>query len=259
MEKRCVVSENNVIGFFPGLGSRAVYQNIGEDLLKSGNKVIEQIYSEAAMAMGYGDHPEKMLINPVTLPEGKMERQGFIGASFLTHNLALAAQLSVRAQQQGQSLHFIAYSGESFGIINSAVASGALSVGDGIKIANFFTPYILLSSESSDEPFSQSVIDYFPPALKEQTLISEPYYVIALRGRNKLLTEAVTAAPDVHPSSLRHALKIARRLPSHAGRVTLQICALRLNSSQRAKRSSLERRKTCRFSSSARRVSIRPL
>ncbi|UGB02488.1 hypothetical protein LRS40_23110 [Leclercia sp. G3L] len=146
--------------------------------------------------MEYGDQPEKMVITPATLPEGKMERQGFIGASFLTHNLALAAQFYAEAQQQHQQLHFVAYGGESFGMINAAVASGALSVGDGVKIANFFTPYILLASESHDDPFSQAVIDYYPPALKEQALVSEFYYVIALRGREKELAEALTALKD---------------------------------------------------------------
>jgi len=191
--KKSVSSKNNIVGFFPGLGSRDVYKNIGDGLLRSGNKIVENIYREAAMAMGYGDHPEKMLITQTSLPEGKMERQGFIGASFLTHNLALAAQLSAQAQQRNQCLHFVAYSGESFGMINSAVASGALSVGDGVRIANFFTPYILLASDCSDDPFSQSVRAYYPASLKEEALISEPYYVIALRGRNNLLTEAYTA------------------------------------------------------------------
>ena len=68
VEKEHVANRNNIIGFFPGLGSRAVYQNIGDSLLQTGNKVIEQIYNEVAIAMGYGDHPEKMLITPATLP-----------------------------------------------------------------------------------------------------------------------------------------------------------------------------------------------
>ncbi|MDK9606690.1 hypothetical protein [Lelliottia wanjuensis] len=190
-ENRC-----NIIGFFPGLGSRAVYQDIGDSLLRSGNKEVEQIYRDAATALGYGDQPEKMLIAPQTLPENKMVRQGFIGASFLIHNLALAAKLREHVQRQSLDLNVVAYSGESFGMINSAVASGALSVGDGVKIANFFTPYILLASERHNDPFSQSILTYYPAALKEQPLISELYYVVALRGRKKQLSEACAALQD---------------------------------------------------------------
>ncbi|MCU6670774.1 hypothetical protein M8013_18770 [Enterobacteriaceae bacterium H4N4] len=193
MNEKYVTNGNNIVGFFPDLGSRAGYQDIGDSLLQTGNKVIEKIYRDAAVAMGYGDQPRKMLITPETLPEGKMERQGFIGASFLTHNLALAARFYAEAQQQNQHIQFIAYGGESFGMINAAVASGALSIGDGVKNANFFTPYILLASESYDDPFSQAIIDYYPSTFKEQALVSELYYVIALRGREKELNEALTS------------------------------------------------------------------
>lgn len=196
INEKSIGKRSNIIVFFPGLGSRALYQNIGDSLLRSGNKDVELIYREAATAMGYGDQPEKMLITPQTLPEDKMAQQGFIGASFLIHNLVLAAQLREHAQQQGLDLNVVAYSGESFGMINSAVASGSLSVSDGVKIANFFTPYIFLASEKHDDPFSRSILSYYPAALKEQQLISEFYYVIALRGRNKQLSEAYTALQD---------------------------------------------------------------
>ncbi|YCI30211.1 hypothetical protein M1E08_04915 [Erwinia sp. PK3-005] len=185
-----------VVGFFPGLGSRIHYQNIGEHFLNSGNKEIESIYTEAALAMGYGTQPEKMLITSENLPEGKMERQGFISASFLTHNLVLAARLREESYNKNSPFKFVAYSGESFGIINSAVASGALSVGEGVKIANFFTPYILLASEKHNDPLSHSIMDYYPEALKEQNLISELYYVVALRGRSKQLSEAYAALQE---------------------------------------------------------------
>ncbi|MGI6901837.1 MULTISPECIES: ACP S-malonyltransferase [Leclercia] len=211
MNEKYVANRNNIVGFFPGLGSRAVYQNIGGELLHSGNKRIEQIYRDAAIAMGYGDQPEKMLITPATLPEGKMERQGFIGASFLTHNLALAALCHAQAEQQNLSLHVVAYGGESFGMINAAVASGALSIGDGVKIANFFTPYILLASESHDDPFSQAVFDYYPPELKAQPLVTEFYYVIALRGREKTLADASAALKDEFLSSEIEVHKIYSR------------------------------------------------
>lgn len=194
--KESVAGRNNIVGFFPGLGSRVMYKDIGDCLLRSGNKEVEQIYCEAAAAMGYGNQPEKMLITQATLPSGKMEQQGFIGASFLIHNLALAALLRAEAHRQNQDLHFLAYSGESFGIINSAVASGALSVSDGVKIANFFTPYILLASDKQDDAFSQSIAAWYPAALQAQNLIPEPYYVVALRGKEKQLAEAYAALQE---------------------------------------------------------------
>nr|WP_168455039.1 hypothetical protein [Acinetobacter larvae]APD77616.1 hypothetical protein BFG52_16555 [Acinetobacter larvae] len=178
-------NNSKIIMFFPGLGSRTEYQNIGDSLLRCGNTEIEKIYREAAIAMGYGDQPEKMLINLENFPTVKMEKQGFIGASFITYNLALAAQLKEEAKQKKHSFYTVAYSGESFGIINAAISSGALSIGDGVKIANFFTPYILLSSDKQEDLFSQSIAAYYPLELKEQDLISETYYVIALREEIK--------------------------------------------------------------------------
>ena len=196
MERCFIASESDLIGFFPGLGSRVAYQNIGGNLLNSGNEEIRLIYKEVAIAMGYGDCPEKMLIIPETLPIDKMELQGFISASFFTHNLVLMAQFKELAKQQNVNLNIIAYSGESFGIINSAVASGALSIGDGAKIANFFTPYILLASDKQNDPFSHRILNYYPEDLKAQIIVPEHYYVLALRGRHKQLVEVCSALQD---------------------------------------------------------------
>ncbi|ECS8719542.1 hypothetical protein DIJ97_19880 [Salmonella enterica] len=194
--KDCETGRNNLIGFFPGLGSRAAYQNISDNLLFPECKEVERIYREAAIAMGYGDRPKKMLINSTNLPSDKMEQQGFIGACFLTHNLVLFAKFRQLAQEQNINLNFQAYSGESFGIINSAVASGALSISDGVKIANFFTPYILLASEKHSSRFCQAISNYYPNELKQNPLISEHYYVLALCGRAEQLNEVSNALQD---------------------------------------------------------------
>lgn len=186
----------NIVGFFPGLGSRVAYQNIGDELLRAGNQDILQIYRDAALAMGYGDCPEKMIVTEETLPAKAMERQGFIGASFVVHNLALAAQLRAQAEAQGLDLHISAWTGESFGMISSAAASGALSVADAVKIANFFTPYIFLASQEHSDPFSRAISSYFPPTVNAHRVVPEPYYVVALRGRTKDLDDALSALKD---------------------------------------------------------------
>ncbi|MDX3456246.1 ACP S-malonyltransferase [Streptomyces sp. ME02-8801-2C] len=196
-----------VAGFFPGLGSRGAYQNLGRSLLDAGVPEITALYEEAARALGVPGRPERLLLTAENLPGGTLERQGFIGAALLVHSLALDAFLRDRIDERGTPVGLVAYTGESFGILAAAVASGSLSVFDGVKIAQAFTPLMLLAAgavpaehaapagpanpaDSTDTPdtsygggsFARAIAWYLPESVRRTPLVPEPSHVLAVRA-----------------------------------------------------------------------------
>jgi malonyl CoA-acyl carrier protein transacylase len=184
---------SRVVGFFPGLGSRAFYDDLGRFLLDSQIPEVVGLYHEGAVALGHSGRPERLLFVAENIPESKTERQGFVGAAFLLHNLALEAYLRVVARQNDAQLSFQAYTGESFGLLASAVASGSLSVRDGVKIAHVFTPLMMLAAEGEAprDPLADRLSAYLPDSLKGRALVKEPSYVMALQGGGDDIAEAV--------------------------------------------------------------------
>ena len=107
--------------------------------------------------------PHEQMPNPYVTPE----------LSFQFHYFALRKMhflLRARAvaQRNGVPLAFMAYTGESFGVIASAVASGAVSVGGGVTIAQAFTPLMMLAAEVGDldGPFTRRMASYLPESLR---------------------------------------------------------------------------------------------
>lgn len=182
-----------VVGFFPGLGSRDSYRNLGRSLLDSRIPEVVRIYHDGAAALDHSGRPERLLFVPENLPDSRTERQGFVGAAFLLHNLALDAYLRAVARRNGARLDFQAYTGESFGLLASAVASGSLAVGDGVRIAHVFTPLMMLAAEGAEpgDPLADRVRGYLPDSLREGSLVREPSHVVALKGNSEDLAEAV--------------------------------------------------------------------
>ncbi|MEU8774528.1 ACP S-malonyltransferase [Streptomyces sp. NPDC048606] len=186
-------SRAGVVGFFPGLGSRAAYRDLGRLLLDSGMPEVAGIYADGARALGLPGRPERLLTASENMPEGKLEQQGFIGAAFTVHNLALHAHLRASAARAGRPLSFAAYTGESFGVLASAVASGSLSVADGVRIARAFTPLMLLaaSGETSTDAIARELAPYLPGRTRGEPLVPEPSHVVALRGAPEALAEVL--------------------------------------------------------------------
>ncbi|MCX4545542.1 ACP S-malonyltransferase [Streptomyces sp. NBC_01565] len=194
---------HRTVGFFPGLGSRDAYRNLGRSLLDSGVPEVVGIYHDAARALGSPGRPEKLLMVAENMPDGKLEQQGFIGAALLVHNLALAAFLRAAAAEAGAPLDFVAYTGESFGIITSAVASGSLSVGDGVKIARAFTPLMLVAAEGDDrgEPFARALAACLPESVRGKRLVREPSHVMALHGETEALADVLGDIGRLYPKA----------------------------------------------------------
>lgn len=143
--------ETKVVGFFPGLGSRDAYRNLGSELYDKGGEKVKAIYKEAAEALGFtkdgAPDVTKIFMNDENLPQDNKEKLGFVGAAFLVHNLALHAYFEEQSKKLGTVVQFEAYTGESMGILIAAAASGSLSVGDAVKLAQFYTPNLLRYSE----------------------------------------------------------------------------------------------------------------
>ncbi|GAB4084830.1 ACP S-malonyltransferase [Myceligenerans cantabricum] len=185
--------EARLVGLFPGLGSRAAYRDLVPSLLTSGIDEVTAIYHEAAGALGIA--PERLLGAPGDLPAGRLERQGHIGALVVTHSLALEAYLRATAKQHGAALTFRAYTGESFGILSAAVASGSLSVADGVRVARVFTPLSLVAAEGmhDGEPLARELCDYLPESAVGTPVVGEPFHVLGVRGTPDALTAAFEA------------------------------------------------------------------
>jgi malonyl CoA-acyl carrier protein transacylase len=187
-----------IVGFFPGLGSRAFYQDLGRELLDSGSPEVAEIYRVGARTLGFPGQPERLLMTPDNLPAGHLAAQGFVGAAFLVHSLALDAHLRWVAAGSGVAVRFIAYTGESLGIITAAAAAGAISVADGVRLAHMFTPLMLTVAECpADDQCAERVAAYLPEALRGRRLVTEPHHVIGLRGEpadlGEILAEAASA------------------------------------------------------------------
>ncbi|MFJ8041771.1 ACP S-malonyltransferase [Kitasatospora sp. NPDC096147] len=183
----------HAVGFFPGLGSRAAYRELGSSLLDSGNPEISAIYRDGAAAIGFPGEPGRILLAAENLPAVRSEQQGFVGAAFLVHGLALEALLRAEAARRGVRLEFAAYTGESFGVLAAAVAAGSLSVLDGVRIARAFTPLMLLAAEGAapDGPYARELVDCLSPEVRERPLVREAAHVVALRGEPDELAAAL--------------------------------------------------------------------
>ncbi|MBO0609094.1 ACP S-malonyltransferase [Myceligenerans salitolerans] len=182
--------EARLVGVFPGLGSRAAYRDLGSFLLDAGIDEIAGIYDEAAHTLGVA--PARLLGSPDDLPTGRLARQGHIGTLVVTHSLALEAYLRATAERNGTALTFRAYTGESFGILSAAMASGSLSVADGTRIAKIFTPLSLVAAEGlhDGEPLARELAEYLPADSVGRPVAPEPYHVLGVQGPPDVLAAA---------------------------------------------------------------------
>ena len=154
---------SRLIAYFPGLGSRGAYRGAGAELWDSGIPEVRDVYRRAAAALGL-DSPRRLFLTLENLPKDRERKAGFIAASFLTYNVALAARMSREAADGGTPVSFQAYSGDSLGILTASVASGALSIEDGARIASFLLPALSRAQTSSGiEPQHLLTIEYYEP------------------------------------------------------------------------------------------------
>lgn len=203
------------VAIFPGLGSRSAYRDVGAWSIGSDLAVVDDLYQEAADALGIPTGPAGLALTAQNLPADPVERQGFIGAALLVHNLAIHADLHARGTRSGH-LHVAAYTGESFGMLASAVAAGAITVADGARVARVFTPLLLAASDQrAAGAFGRSIDRYLPRHSSESPPVDEPFHVIGLRSTPEalhrvveLLTQRHANDVEVHKRYSRHQVNV---------------------------------------------------
>ena len=167
------------VGFFPGLGSRAAYRSADRALLDSDLPAVREIYKIAAGAIG------RDAADLFTVPErvSPLDRMSLTGVSVLAHSLALHARFD--ASSDAECKHeFVAYTGESFGIITAAVAAGAATCSDGVEIARVFMPLMMVAADGLgvDDPFVTDNLQHVADLLRGVKLVTESHHVIALNA-----------------------------------------------------------------------------
>jgi len=155
------------IGFFPGLGSRSSYIS---NKFEGDNRV-----EGSNFGLDVRD-------NNI----GFSEKHRDIACDMLSYNINDFLKLKRKIKGKGI---FTAFSGESLGIIAAMVAAESISLDDGMKIAGFFTPYVLLSSCDYNDDYSKKIRNYHPLDFTKKKLIENNYHVISLHGREKDILE----------------------------------------------------------------------
>lgn len=190
------------VAFFPGLGSRSAYHDVDLEIVAASSSAAVEVYREAAQALGQVPTMSSLATDSRSLPEDPVERQGYIGAAFITHNLAIYRDL----QQQNRSvgaLQFSTYTGESLGMLAAAIAGGSLTVRDGVLLAYAFTPILLgASNQRSQVQLAVDVNTYVPIYPADFPPVSEPAHVIALRGQTEDLAKLMCTLDQVLGTSV---------------------------------------------------------
>lgn len=190
------------VAFFPGLGSRSAYRDVDLEMVAASSSAAVEVYREAAQALGQVPTMSSLATDSRSLPEDPVERQGYIGAAFITHNLAIYRDLQQQNRSAG-ALQFSAYTGESLGMLAAAVAGGSLTVRDGALLAYAFTPILLgASNQRSQVPLAVDVNAYVPIYPADSPPVSEPAHVIALRGQTEDLAKLMRTLDQVLGTSV---------------------------------------------------------
>jgi hypothetical protein len=125
--------------YFPGMNSRRSYTNISRELYEKGNSSVRSIFEDSAYILSqYNGESIKNNISRFffekELSDDNVEKKwNTVGSSMTVYNLALLEHFKTSSND-----FFInSVGGESYGMIAAAIASNALSLEDGLKVANY--------------------------------------------------------------------------------------------------------------------------
>lgn len=124
--------------YFPGMNSRRYYSNISRDLYDKGNKQVRAIFEESFEILdgrkrsGSAPNLSQFFFEDIVPNDDVSENWNRIGSSMTVYNLALLEHL--KTSHCGFCVNSVG--GESYGMIVAAITSNALSLEDGLKIAN---------------------------------------------------------------------------------------------------------------------------
>lgn len=136
---RVIVKEKiSLHAYFPGMNSRRYYANVSKDLYDKGNKQVRAIFEESYEILdgdkrdGGAPNLSQFFFEDEVSNDDVSEKWNCIGSSMTVYNLALLEHL--KTSSGGFRVNSVG--GESYGMIAAAIASNALSLEDGLKIAN---------------------------------------------------------------------------------------------------------------------------
>ena len=124
--------------YFPGMNSRRYYSNLPRDLYDNGNKKVRAIFEDSYKVLNREKSNNKtpdlsmFFFENTILHDDVSEKWNCIGSSMTVYNLALLEHMKT----SNEDFHINSFGGESYGMIAAAIASGALSLEDGLKIAD---------------------------------------------------------------------------------------------------------------------------
>ena len=130
-------SKVGIVAFFPNLANRGAFRSIDRMVFEKGSEGVRQLYSEGAESLGYlkdGRPDPTAIFNVNITKEGMDENSKFLQTLLIVHSLALNNYFLEQARKDNIPVQIQAYTAESFGVVTSAVASGALSLKDALKI-----------------------------------------------------------------------------------------------------------------------------
>ena len=167
-----------LIGVFPSFGSISYYNELGSFLYDTGIPEIKFLYMRAAKVLNILDEEgrpdvQKVFFKKENLPENSAQKRGFFAALFLVHNLALKIYLEKLAEKSDLSIEFAAYTGESSGIVTSAVASGAISLEDAVKLE--YEIFSKITEESERQPPNHIFTLKGPEAKQALVMLQEKF------------------------------------------------------------------------------------
>lgn len=142
-----------MVGFFPGLGSRRAYIDLGSTLYDTGMPEVQDIYIKSARVLdlmkdGKPDHT-RLFFNNAKLPDNPIKKYTIINRAFFTNSLAMEAYFRTLLSKESLPVEFAAFTGESIGILVAAVTVKSLSLSVGVKLADFLMTRTLLDAEQS--------------------------------------------------------------------------------------------------------------
>lgn len=124
--------------YFPGMNSRRHYANISRELYERGNSHVRNLFEQSAEILNKGLPKRKthdvsrFFFDRDIAHDSVADKWNFIGSSMTVYNLALLEHLKTSAKE----VRVGSVGGESYGMIAAAIASNAVSLEDGLKIAN---------------------------------------------------------------------------------------------------------------------------
>lgn len=124
--------------YFPGMNSRRYYSNVSRDLYDNGSKRVRAIFEKSYEILNQGNldsvspNFSRFFFEEDVLYDDVSEKWNCIGSSMTVYNLALFEHL----KESNEDFQVNSLGGESYGMIAAAIAGNAMTLEDGLKVAD---------------------------------------------------------------------------------------------------------------------------